>query len=184
LIIAQKRTEHKKRGLVQVYTGNGKGKTTAALGLALRAAGHGLKTYIGQFLKGTDYGELTSVKMLNGLVTIEQYGRRKFVHVGKKPSKTDVRKAREGLEKLRNAMISHKYDIIIADELAIAVHFNLLTLEDVLNLIDERPAHVELIITGRNAPQALIERAELVTEMRELKHPYQKGISARKGIEF
>jgi len=171
-----------KRGYVQIYTGNGKGKTTAALGLALRAAGRKMKTYIGQFMKGQDYGELHSVKLLNSLITIEQYGKDTFVHIDN-PSIDDIKMAQDGFNRLKDAIFSGKYDIVIADELNTAVYFKLIDEQDVLNLIDNKPEIVELIITGRYATQELIDRADLVTEMKEIKHYFQKGIFARDGIE-
>ena len=171
------------RGYVQVYTGNGKGKTTAALGLALRAAGHGLRTYIGQFMKGQHYGELEAVKLAKPYITIEQYGQPGWVHVHKPPKEEDIRLAQEGLRRAREAMLSGEYDIIVLDEIATAHYFDLISLQDMLELIRSKPDNVELVFTGRYAPQELIEIADLVTEMREVKHYYQKGVSARDGIE-
>ena len=171
------------RGYIQVYTGNGKGKTTAALGLALRAAGSGFRTYIGQFMKGQRYGELASVKKLAPLVKIEQFGRRSFLHVTKTPDPEDVRRAEYGLERCLAAMLSGRYDIVVLDEVNVAVFFNLLTAREVLAVLDEKPASVELVLTGRYAPPSLIRRADLVTEMKERKHYYRQDIPARRGIE-
>ncbi len=171
------------RGYVQVYTGDGKGKTTAALGLALRAAGSGFRTYIGQFMKGQRYGELKSVKKLAPLVTIEQFGRRTFLHVTKNPDPEDILRARRGLARCREAMLSGHYDIVVLDEVNVAIHFNLLSVADVLAVIGEKPRGVELVLTGRRAPAAFIRRADLVTEMKEIKHYYQKDVPARRGIE-
>jgi len=170
-------------GLIQVYTGDGKGKTTAALGLALRAAGHGLRTYVGQFMKGQDYGELQGARMLAPYLTIEQYGRPTFVHVHS-ATPEDVRLAHEGLDRARAAMLSGHYDIVVLDEVCVALHFELLTWPEVLLFLEQKPEHVELVLTGRRAPQELLERADLVTEMREVKHPYNQGVAARKGIEY
>lgn len=170
-------------GLVQIYTGDGKGKTTAALGLALRAAGHGMRTYIGQFMKGQDYGELAGARLLAPYLTIEQYGRPSFVHIHR-ASPEDVRLAHEGLEKARLAMRSGDYAIVVLDEVCVALHFGLLEVAEVLALLEERPEGVELVLTGRRAPEELIARADLVTEMREVKHPYRQGIPARRGIEY
>ncbi len=170
-------------GLVQIYTGDGKGKTTAALGLALRAAGHGLRTYIGQFMKGQDYGELRSAGMLSPYLTIEQYGRPTLIHVHE-ATPEDVRLAHEGLDRARAAMCSGSYDIVVLDEVCVALHFGLLTLAEVVVFLEQRPAGVELILTGRRAPVELIARADLVTEMREVKHPYARGVPARRGIEY
>jgi cob(I)alamin adenosyltransferase len=171
------------QGQIQVYTGNGKGKTTAALGLALRAAGSGFRTYIGQFCKGQKYGELESIKRLAPLVTIEQFGRKTFIHIKVPADPADVRMARRGLARSRAAMLSGRYDIIVLDEILIALFFHLLTEADVLTLMAERPPAVELILTGRYAPAAIVRRAGLVTEMKERKHYYAKGIEARVGIE-
>ncbi|MFC2157540.1 cob(I)yrinic acid a,c-diamide adenosyltransferase [Acidobacteriota bacterium] len=171
------------RGYIQVYTGNGKGKTTAALGQALRAAGRGLNTYIGQFLKGQEYGELEAARKLSPHITIEQFGRKGFIHVTKDPDELDIKMAREGLEKCRSALRSQKYDLVILDEINVALYFKVLTEGDVLGLLDQKPDSVELILTGRHAPDFLIQRADLVTEMKEVKHYYAQGIKARDGIE-
>lgn len=170
-------------GYIQVYTGNGKGKTTAALGLALRAAGHGLKTYFCQFLKGQDYGELSAIQKLSSLITIEQFGRKGFIHVTEKPEKEDIARARQGLRKCYKMMKSRKYRIIVLDEVNVAVHFNLFAEKEIHDFMDEKPGEIELILTGRYAPKSFIDRADLVTEMKEIKHYYKKGIQARKGIE-
>lgn len=169
------------RGLVQIYTGDGKGKTTAALGLALRAAGWGYRTFIGQFMKGVDYGELRSVQLLAPYVTIEQFGRPSFVH---EPRPEDRALAQKGLQRCGEVLAGGDYHIVILDEICVALHFRLVTVDEVLALVAQRPAQVELVLTGRRAPQELVERADLVTEMVAVKHPYERGISARKGIEF
>ncbi len=171
------------KGYIQVYTGNGKGKTTAAIGLAVRAAGHQEKTFIGQFLKGQDYGELHVVKNLSPLITIEQFGRKGFYHVTKDPDEEDIQSAKNGLDKCEKAMLSGKYRIIILDEINVTVYFNLLSEKDIHSFLDKKPKDVELVLTGRYAPDSFIERADLVTEMKEVKHYYEKGIQARKGIE-
>jgi cob(I)alamin adenosyltransferase len=170
-------------GYTQVYTGNGKGKTTAALGLALRAAGHGLKTYFGQFLKGQDYGELAAIQNLSAYITIEQFGRKGFIHVTENPDEEDIERAQNGLRKCKKAMKSGKYQIIVLDEINVAVHFNLFSEQDILDFLDDKPEEVEVILTGRYALDSIIDRADLVTEMKEIKHYYKKGIQARKGIE-
>lgn len=170
-------------GLVHIYTGDGKGKTTAALGLALRAAGYGMRTYIGQFMKGQDYGELAGARLLAPYLTIEQYGRPSFVHLHQ-ATPEDIRLAHEGLEKARTAMRSGDYAIVVLDEVCVALHFGLLSVEEVLAFLEEKPKGVELVLTGRRAPEELIARADLVTEMREVKHPYHRGIPARRGIEY
>lgn len=171
------------KGYIQIYTGNGKGKTTAAIGLAVRAAGHGYRTYIGQFLKGQKYGELAGLAELSRLIEIKQFGRNAFVHVNKNPDPRDIAKAEEGLEHCRNALLSGNFRLVILDEINIAVHFNLFSEKKVLELMDEKPAGVELVLTGRKAPESFIERADLVTEMREVKHYYTRNIAARNGIE-
>jgi len=169
------------QGYVQVYTGDGKGKTTAALGLALRASGHGLRTYVGQFMKGQDYGELDALHE-NPYVTIEQYGDVRCIH-REEVTSNHVMQAHRGLERVREAMLSGQYDIVVLDEVNVAIWFGVLAVDEVLALLDERPEQVEVVLTGRRAPQELIERADLVTEMREVKHYYQQGVLARKGIE-
>ncbi len=173
----------KRRGYIQVYTGSGKGKTTAALGLALRAAGHKQRVYIGQFLKGQMYGELFSAKLLAPYITIEQFGRKGFIHVTKDPDKEDIQKAKRGLKRCLEAMLSLKYRIIILDEINVAVYFKLLTEKEVLEFLSQKPEGVEVILTGRYAPATFIKRADLVTEMKEKKHYYKKGVKAREGIE-
>ena len=171
------------KGYIQVYTGNGKGKTTAALGLALRAAGHGLKTYIGQFIKGQKYGELFAIQKLAPMISIKQFGRSGFIHVTKDPDKIDINKARKGLESCRKAMLSGNYRIIIMDEINVAVYFNLITEEEVHLLLDQKPENVEVILTGRYAPDSFIQRADLVSEINNVKHYYDSGVKARDGIE-
>jgi cob(I)alamin adenosyltransferase len=171
------------KGYIQVYTGDGKGKTTAALGLALRAAGYKHKVYIGQFLKGQKYGELLSAKKLSPYITIEQFGRKGFIHVTKDPDEEDIKRAKRGLKKCLEAMLSRKYRIIILDEINVAVDLNLITEEKVHEFLDKRPEDVEIILTGRYAPPSFLKRADLVTEMKEKKHYYKKGVKAREGIE-
>ncbi len=171
------------KGYIQVYTGKGKGKTTAALGLALRAAGHGQRVYIGQFLKGQMYGELLSLKKFLPLVTIEQFGRKGFIHVSKDPDLEDIVRAKRGLKKCFEAMLSKKYRIVVLDEINVAVDLQLITEAEVHRFLDKKPEDVEIVLTGRYAPASFIKRADLVTEMKEKKHYYQKGVMARKGIE-
>jgi len=171
------------KGYIQIYTGKGKGKTTAALGVALRAAGHGLNTYIGQFLKGQDYGELQSIQELSFWITLEQFGRKGFIHVTKDPDKEDIDRAKSGLKKCTEAMLSGKYTIIILDEINVAMHFKLLTEKDIHDFLDKKPENIEVILTGRYAPDSLVKRADLVTEMEEIKHYHNKGVQAREGIE-
>jgi cob(I)alamin adenosyltransferase len=170
-------------GFIQVYTGNGKGKTTAALGLALRAAGWGFKTYVAQFLKGQPTGEIEAAKRLSPLVRIEQFGREGFITVKDGPSDEDVSRARAGLEKALEAMLSGDYRIVVLDEVNTAVHFKILPEQEVLDFLDQRPAGVEVVLTGRYAPDSFIARADLVTEMNSLKHYFGRGVKAREGIE-
>jgi len=169
-------------GMVQIYTGDGKGKTTAALGLALRAIGHGLKVYMIQFMKGNpEYGELRAIGSLPNFV-ITQYGRPDFVN-RESPAEEDFRLAREGLAHAREIIASGEYDLVILDEINVALDFKLVELGEVLALIENRPRETELVLTGRYAPQRLIEAADLVTEMREVKHYFHPGRNARDGIE-
>ncbi|MBN2408376.1 MAG: cob(I)yrinic acid a,c-diamide adenosyltransferase, partial [Candidatus Aminicenantes bacterium] len=150
---------------------------------ALRAAGCGLRTYIGQFLKGQAYGELKAVRKLAPWITIEQFGRKGFIHVTENPDEEDVRRARAGLEKCLRAMLSGRYAIVVLDEVNVALYFRLFGVKDVLDLLDQKPADVEIVLTGRYAPPALLRRADLVTEMKEKKHYYTRGVRARAGIE-
>jgi len=171
-----------RKGTVQVYTGNGKGKTTAALGLCLRAAGRGMKSLIIQFMKGQKYGELEAVKSLGGLITIEQMGLDTFVHVSS-PAPEDVAMAQKGLDRARQALKDDEVDILVLDEINVAVYFRLVRIEKVLELIDARPESMELVLTGRYAPPQVIGRADLVTRMECVKHYYDAGVPARDGIE-
>jgi len=171
------------KGYVQVYTGNCKGKTTAALGLAFRAMGRGLKTYIGQFMKGQQYGELEAAKLVKPYITIEQYGKKDFIHVKNPPDQEDVRMAQEGLEKAGQAMLKGNYNIVVFDEIITAHYFHLISIDDMLDIVKNKPDSVEVILTGRYAPKELIDAADLVTEMVEIKHYYQQGVNARDGIE-
>lgn len=171
------------KGYIQVYTGNGKGKTTASLGLSLRAAGHGLKTVIIQFMKGwIDYGELRGVEMLAPHVEIHQAGRDTFVN-RKNPDPEDIRLARQGWELARATIGEKKADIVILDEINCAVDFGLLPVGEVLERLRTKPDGMEIVLTGRGAPPEFLELADLVTEMREVKHYYTKGVDARVGVE-
>ncbi len=169
------------KGYTQVYTGNGKGKTTAALGLALRASGHGMHTYVGQFMKGQPYGELDALRD-HPHITIEQYGDVRCIR-REEVTPEHVAQAQRGLELAREAMLSGQYDIVVLDEINVTIWFGLLTVEEVLAFLDKQPEHVEVILTGRRAHPELVERADLVTEMREVKHYYQQGVVAREGVE-
>ncbi len=171
------------KGYVQVYTGNCKGKTTAALGLAFRAMGHGLRTYIGQFMKGQKYGELDAARMVSPYITIEQFGREECIRMKAPPNPEDVDRARSGLHKVATQMISGNYSIVVFDEILTARHFGLVSTDDILALLARKPDGVELILTGRYAPPEIVAAADLVTEMVEVKHYYRKGVLARAGIE-
>ncbi len=169
------------KGYIHVYTGEGKGKTTAALGLALRASGAGLKVFFGQFIKKGNFSEIKILETRFPEITVKQYGRGGFIKA--QPSPEDVRAAERGLADLRKAMLSSQYDLVIADELNVAVSVGLLNIDDLIRLIDAKPGQVELVITGRAAHKRLMKRADLVTDMKNLKHYFEKGVSARKGIE-
>ena len=168
------------KGYIQIYTGNGKGKTTAALGISLRAVCAGHKVFIGQFMKGQDYSELKAVEYLP-CFEIEQFGTPSFVNG--KPTPEDKLNAQEGLLRIKEVLTSGEYDIVILDEINTSLFFELVELEDVFAVLDLKPQKTELILTGRYAPVELIERADLVTEMQEIKHYYNEGVDARKGIE-
>jgi cob(I)alamin adenosyltransferase len=178
--------EQESKGLVIVYTGNGKGKTTASLGMCIRAAGHKKKVKIIQFIKGTwHYGELDGIKLLSDYVELEQMGKG-FVGIidDKEDISTHIQAAEKALEQSREEMLSGKYDILILDELNVALKLNLLKIEAVLDLIKDKPERMHLVITGRDAHEKVIELANLVTEMREIKHPFQEGILAQEGVDF
>ena len=170
------------KGIVQVYTGNGKGKTTAALGLALRAAGRDMKILIVQFMKKWDYGELHSVKLIPN-ITLKTFGTKDFVYKGK-AKKIDFEEAEKAFACGLKGIHSGNYQMVIFDELNMAIYYELLDQKFVLEKIKEKPKDVEIVITGRKATTEIIEFADLVTEMKEIKHPYQKGIQARKGMEY
>lgn len=173
----------KHRGLVQIFTGVGKGKTTAALGTILRASGQGLRVFIVFFLKGKyPYGEFSTLTMLPN-VDVASFGLRCFIKQSRiKPE--EIEQAVLALAAAREAMLGSKYDIIVMDEVNIALWYNLIALDDVVKLIEDKPPEIELILTGRYAEPKLVELADLVTEMVKLKHPYDQGIHARRGIEY
>ena len=171
------------KGYIQLYTGNGKGKTTAALGLALRAAGAGMKSIVIQFMKGQHYNELESVKRLDGLIIIEQYGSEDFCNVDDKNLSQHYNLARNGYNRAMEVISNNRFPIVILDEIITAHLFKLVTLDDILNLIKLKHDNTELILTGRGAPKELIERCDLVTEMKEIRHYYNDGVTARVGIE-
>ena len=171
------------KGLIQVYTGNGKGKTSAAFGLALRAAGRGLKVYIIQFIKGGfDYGELYVVDKIPN-ITLRAFGRGRFI-TEKPPQKKDVELAEQALQLATDVVKNGEYDVVILDEINVALDLKLIDLNETLELIKNKPEHVELVLTGRNAPNQIVEAASLVSEVREIKHPFKEGCKSRKGIEY
>jgi cob(I)alamin adenosyltransferase len=172
------------RGYIQVYTGNGKGKTTAALGLALRAAGRGMKTYMAQFLKKGEYGELLAVKhYLPELIVIEQFGLPEFHHRENGVSAVEKEAAEAGLGAVKKAMFSGEYRIVVLDEINTLLHFKIIPVEPVLRLLAEKPEELEMILTGRYAPAEVLARADLITDMLETRHYFHKEIQARIGIE-
>jgi len=168
------------KGYIHLYTGNGKGKTTAALGISLRAICSGKKVFFGQFMKGQQYSELKAQEYLPGL-KMEQFGGLCFVN--EKPREEDITDAKNGLKIMEEILTSKVYDMVVFDEINTAVFFGLVTLEEVMAVIKKKPAETELILTGRYAKEELIELADLVTEMKEIKHYYNAGVEARKGIE-
>ncbi len=171
------------KGLTMVYTGNGKGKTTAALGLALRAMGNGKKVFMLQFMKGSkEYGEVRMTPSLP-LLTLVQSGLESFVSKDD-PSAEDLRLARQGLDLAKDAIDSGNYDLIILDEINIALDYSLFPLEEALNLIKNKPNHLDLVLTGRYAPPQILEMADLISDVQEIRHHYAAGIQARAGIEF
>ncbi len=176
-------SESSRRGLVQIFTGDGKGKTSAALGMVLRALGHGLRVFIVVFMKGDyPYGEWVALSKLPN-VKIARFGFRTFTDPVKvRPD--EIEQARQALATAREAVISGKYDLVVLDEVNIAAAWKLVELDEVVRLIQDKPANVELILTGRYADNKLIELADLVTECLKIKHPYDKGIMARAGIDY
>lgn len=168
------------KGYVHLYTGDGKGKTTAALGLALRACSYGKSVLFAQFIKGMAYSELKAQEFVPNLEFI-QYGRDCFIE--RDPTKEDVKLAQDGLHDVFQKMKSQKYDILVLDEITIALYYNLFTLNEVIDVIKEKPAEMELILTGRAAPKELYDYCDLITEMKEIKHYYTKGVLSRWGVD-
>ena len=169
------------KGYVHVYTGNGKGKTTAAIGLAIRAAGAGMRVYIAQFVKGMHYSELDALDRYVDRITLKQYGRDCFIE--KEPEEEDIQAARQGLEEVKGILASGDYQMVILDEANIATHYNLFSPDELIEVVRSKPEAVELVITGRNADPKVVALADLVTEMKEIKHYYNRGVQARPGIE-
>ncbi len=170
------------KGQIHVYTGNGKGKTTAAFGLALRAAGCGMNIFIGQFVKGKIYSEIKAMWQFLPQIKVKQYGLKCFIK--EQPSEKDILAAKKGLNEMQQVVLKGKYDLVIFDEVNIALHYKLFEVTELISLLKNKQEHTEIILTGRYAPAEIIEAADLVTEMKEIKHYYQKGVEARKGIEY
>ena len=170
------------KGYIQVYTGNGKGKTTAALGLTLRAVGADKKVFFAQFVKGQIYSEIKALQRFFPLVEVRQYGLTCFIH--DKPTQADIDAAKAGFKEVSDIILSGKYDIVVLDEANIAIYYKLFSVNDLIEVLKQKPDETEIIITGRKVEPELIEIADLVTEMQEVKHYYTKGVMARTGIEF
>lgn len=170
------------KGYIQVYTGNGKGKTTAAFGLALRAVGAGKKVFFAQFVKGKTYSEIEAINRFVPAITVKQYGLGCFIV--NSPTEKDSKAARAGLNEIDKIVKSKKYDVIVLDEANIALYYNLFDTEELIRILKKKKKETEIIITGRYAPEKLIDLADLVTEMKEVKHYYNEGVKARKGIEY
>lgn len=172
------------RGLIQVYTGDGKGKTTAALGLCMRAVGSGMRAIVLQFMKaGGTTSELRSAERLSPELTIRQLGRSPSFITGR-PSPEDIEHAKHAWADARKAVLSGEYDLVVLDELNVVLDLGMLSCEEVIECLKERPQHVEVVLTGRKAPKAILDMADLITEMRCIRHPYERGIPARLGIEY
>ncbi len=168
-------------GFIHLYTGNGKGKTTAAFGLALRAAGAGMHIFIAQFVKGMHYAELDAIKRFPE-IELKQYGLDCFIE--NEPTEKDIQAARKGFDEVADIILKNQYDMVILDEVCIALYYHLFETEELLTVLKKKPEAMEIILTGRYAPPELFEIADLVTEMKEIKHYYAKGVKARPGIEF
>ena len=176
-------TKQLSQGLLQVYTGEGKGKTTCALGLGLRAVGQGLKVYIVQFIKGRETGESRAAARLSPELTFRFFGRPGFGRL-RAPTSEDLQLIREAWDLARHVIMAGDHDVVILDEINLALAHGLVPLAEALEVLRRRPPHVEVILTGRKAPSELLELADLVTEMRPVKHYYQAGVEARAGIEW
>lgn len=176
------RVHHLGQGFVHCYTGGGKGKTTAALGLALRAAGAGLSVFIIQFAKGTETSEIKALRKFPKNIMVRRFGTRAFIK--KAPSTIDRMQAARGLAMVKKVIASGRYDLVILDEVCGACHAQIIPTGEIVAIVKERPRAVEVVLTGRHAPKEFIEAADLVTEFREIKHYFSRGIQARKGIEY
>ncbi|HNT41774.1 MAG TPA: cob(I)yrinic acid a,c-diamide adenosyltransferase [Tenuifilaceae bacterium] len=172
---------NQQNGYIHLYTGNGKGKTTAAIGLAVRAAGANKTIFIGQFVKGMHYAELVSLQRIPQ-IKVKQFGLDCFIV--NNPTQKDVDAARAGFDEISGIMLNNSYNMVILDEICIAIYYRLIGVNEVIDVLGKKPREMEVILTGRYAPQELIDIADLVTEMKEIKHYYNQGIEARKGIEY
>jgi len=172
-----------KQGFIQIYTGNGKGKTTAAIGQALRALGFGLNIYFVQFMKNHPYGEVKLLESFAPQLVLKRYGNDAFVFQKKAPSAQLISEVQQGLLKAQKALLSGCYDMVILDEILVAIYFKLIQEDQIKKFLKKKPPRVEIILTGRYSPPAINDLADLVTEMKEIKHYYRKGILARRGIE-
>lgn len=170
------------KGYFQIYTGDGKGKTTAAIGLAARAAGAGMRVYIGQFIKSIEYNEIKMLRERFPEITIELYGDKGCIYK-READETDLISAKKGLASARKALTSGQFDVVILDEIMIGIHFSLFDVNTVLSMVDDKAPKTEVVMTGRYAPESLIDRANLVTEMKNIRHYYNSGVQARDGIE-
>ncbi len=171
------------KGFIQVYTGNGKGKTTAAIGQVVRSAGFGLRTYFVMFMKEFPYNEVKSLEKLKDFITIVQVGKDDFVYKKVPPSEEEKSKIKNALNEVKTKMLCGEFDFIVLDEIFVSIYFGLISTEEAISFIAAKPDNVELILTGRYCPQEIIDKADLVTEMKEVKHYYEKGVLARRGIE-
>jgi len=169
------------KGYIQLYTGNGKGKTTASIGLAIRAAGAGKNVFIAQFVKGMHYAELDALKMIPS-IRLKQYGRKCFLK--NEPSQEDIQAAHRGMIEIGTIVRNNECDLLILDEVNIALLYQLISLDELINLLKNKPMNMEIVLTGRSAPEVLYDMADLVTEMKEIKHYYHQGVEAREGIEY
>ncbi len=169
------------QGYIHLYTGNGKGKTTAAIGIAIRAAGAGKKVLLAQFVKGLPYSELGPLKAIP-LITVKQYGLDCFIK--KRPTQKDIDAAQQGFNEVTDIITQNKFDLIILDEICIALYYKLISSSNLIQVLKSKPKNMELVLTGRYATPDLYEQVDLVTEMKEIKHYYQNGVEARKGIEY
>ena len=171
-----------KKGFIHVYTGNGKGKTTAAIGLGIRAIGEGLTVIMIQFMKGRRYSELDALEGIKNF-TVVQFGRDEFVSK-EKPEQIDIDLAQKGLAYAKDVIQKGEYDLVILDEINVAVDFHLIAVKDVTDLLENKPVPLELVLTGRYASPEIVKYADIVSEILEIKHPYQKGVLSRKGIDW